>query len=107
MKEFDMSNVSELDAAIGQRVHTLREQLGLPQGKFALILYRQGLRTTQSTIHAIETGKRPIRLSEAYALCHALGCDMASLTDSVELHARPSMAAAIRVLQEYERTGRM
>jgi transcriptional regulator with XRE-family HTH domain len=100
-----MSNVSELDAAIGQRVQTLREQLGLPQGKFALILYRQGLRTTQSTIHAIETGKRPIRLSEAYALCQALGRDLSTLTDAGALHVRPSMAMAIRVLQEYDRTG--
>jgi transcriptional regulator with XRE-family HTH domain len=102
-----MSNLSELDAAIGQRVHTLREQLGLPQGKFALILYRQGLRTTQATIHAIETGKRPLRLSEAYTLCHALGRDLTVLTDATGLHSRPAMAAAIRVLQEYDRTGQV
>lgn len=79
--------------------------MGLPQAKFADILYRQGLRVTQATIHAIETGRRPLRLSEAYALCLALGQDLSVLADATGLQVRPSMAAAIRVLQEYDRTG--
>lgn len=100
-----MSNGTELDAVIGQHVRVLREQVGLPQGKFADILYRRGLRTTQATIHAIETGRRPLRFSEAFTLCQALGRDMTVLTTAAALDIRPSMAAAIRVLQEYERTG--
>lgn len=102
-----MTTVTALNAAIGQRVRLLREQLRLSQGKFALILYRQGFRTTQGTIHGIETGTRPIRLAEALALCHALERDLTVLLDGTGIEVRPSMAAAIRVLQDYDRADRV
>jgi hypothetical protein len=37
----------------------------------------------------------------------AVDRDLSALTDATGLHTRPAMAAAIRVLQEYDRTGRI
>lgn len=102
-----MSNVTDTDALIGRRIHELRDRLGLPQAKFAQILRERGFRSYDSTISRIETGKRPLHLSEAMVLCQALDLDLRALTHGIQAAQRPSMAPAIRVLQEYDRTGRI
>lgn len=99
--------MSGVDEAIGRRLRALRERHGLSQSNCASMLYQRGFRTSPNTVHAIETGRRAMRLSEAFALCYALDLDVTALTDDLRPGIRSSMAPAIRVLEEYDRTGRV
>lgn len=60
------------DQQIGQRIVELRDRRGWNQGDFVEILRRHGLNWSQGTLSKVESGLRPVRLTEATLLATAL-----------------------------------
>src|SRR5664279_107210 len=81
----------QVDIAIGARVRAVRTQRGLSQGDMADLLRRQGIPWSQGTLSKVETGDRPIRLSEAPLVAHALGLELEELAAG-----KSRVAAALR-----------
>ncbi|MET8314839.1 helix-turn-helix transcriptional regulator [Rhodococcus erythropolis] len=65
----------EPEDQIGRRLAELRQQQGYRQEDFLKLLQAQGVDWTQATLSRVEGGKRPIRLTEAFAISDALGID--------------------------------
>lgn len=64
-----------LEDQVGRRLAELRQQQGYRQEDFLELLHAQGVEWTQATLSRVEGGKRPIRLTEAFAISEALGID--------------------------------
>lgn len=64
------------DAVVGARVRQARARLGLTQGQVAERVGRHGVRLHQTGIAKIESGERPLRLTEASAFSLVLGVSL-------------------------------
>lgn len=67
------------DDRIGSRVAQLRTAAGLKQSDLSAMLRRAGLNWSQATLSKVESGQRPVRLSEATVLADALDVDLSAL----------------------------
>lgn len=64
---------------IGNNVARYREHRGLSQGALAAEMKDHGFQWVQSTVSAVESGKRPLRLSEARAISDILTVSVSHL----------------------------
>lgn len=78
------------DEQIGSRIVLLREQRGWNQGELAEALRAHGLNWSQGTLSKVETGSRPIRLTEVPVLLDVL---QVGVDDLVDLERKPSLLA--------------
>ena len=67
------------DSHIGKRIVALRDARGWSQGQLASALRSEGLPWSQGTLSKVETGQRPIRLSEVPKLVAVLGATISDL----------------------------
>ena len=67
------------EEALGRRLTEIREGLGKSQSEFATDLRAANIRWSQGTLSKVETGQRPIRLSEAVKLAALLGVGLPDL----------------------------
>jgi transcriptional regulator with XRE-family HTH domain len=77
---------SEIDRHVAANLRYLREKAGLSQGELAQRMSDHGFGFTQATVWKIESGQRPVKLSEAVALSHAL-----QLSPWINLVAEPEV----------------
>lgn len=69
-----LSLIAGLNVATGQRVRNLRERMGLTQKQVADQMSELLPTTWQyTTVTKVESGKRPLKLQEAWALAFVLG----------------------------------
>lgn len=73
------------DELVGENVERLRGDMS--QGALAKIMKELGHPWVQSTVSAIESGKRPLKLSEAESMSKALGVDLSELVVSSDAAA--------------------
>lgn len=72
----DRELVDALGAVFGGRMRQRREQLGHSQQYVATALQQEfGINWHQTTVGKVEAGERPIRLTEALAVCMVLELD--------------------------------
>lgn len=87
---------------IGERVRAIREGQGIPQQHLAMTMtVLKGHRWHQTTVGKVESGERPIKLSEAVAVAEILGVPLVSLVGEVAPDA--DRGAAIRELLNVQR----
>lgn len=67
------------DEQIGRAITEARNEAGLDQKQLSELLLELGLNWSQGTVSRVETGDRPVRLSEVAILQEALGVDANSL----------------------------
>jgi transcriptional regulator with XRE-family HTH domain len=93
----------ELERALGHRIRQLREARGWSQADLAASMNRHGFNLHQTAIAKIEGGKRPIRVSELFALGVCLGMSPAALFYMPEeTFGDSDLAALDQLLQEIE-----
>src|SRR5512132_3956447 len=80
-----MSKFLTVDQAIGQRLREVRLELGLRQDQVAEAAGRVGLGWRQSTVAAIEGGRRALSLGEWFLLSTVIGFATGYATHQVEL----------------------
>ncbi|MCA1007414.1 helix-turn-helix domain-containing protein [Rhodococcus hoagii] len=68
-----------MDEEVGQRLADLRKRRGFRQEDFVRALKARGLDWAQGTLSRTESGKRPLRFSEAVPIADALGVGPADL----------------------------
>lgn len=61
------------EKVFGSRVQHMRKQWGYSQEELARVMQEAGFKWQQTTVAKTETGKRPVRLNEAYALATHFG----------------------------------
>ena len=87
---------STSNAQIGSRVKQLRGEKS--QGVLAESMRKRGFKWSQGTVWTVETGERPLRLSEAVALAELFGLPIEALSqpedDMREQLLRAELAAA-------------
>lgn len=74
-----MTPPQDREARFRDAMKALREKQGLTQTDVARRLRERGLSFHQSTVAKVETGERPIRLDEAYAIADALGSQVGDM----------------------------
>lgn len=67
------------DTAIGARLSEVRKAVHLSQSDLASAVARRGHKWSQATVWAVESGKRPLRLSEAIAIAGVTGVEVGAL----------------------------
>ena len=60
------------DQLIGRKVAAFRRDMGWTQTDLAVVLRRRGVKWSPAIVSLVETGKRPVRLTEAKALAVVL-----------------------------------
>ena len=86
-----MDDVSQKpDSKIGARIAQLRGAMGLKQSDLSESLRLAGLNWSQGTLSKVESGQRPVRLTEAPLLARALDVQLA------ELLTNPDYIGALR-----------
>jgi transcriptional regulator with XRE-family HTH domain len=75
---------------LGQRLRTLREEVGMTQAHLAAAMTRQGFPMHQTMIGKVEGNQRPVRVNEAAALAAILGFTLADLLADPDLNAETS-----------------
>ena len=104
-----MQAEGELNQEIGKRLAGLRSSAGLTQSELAREVSELGMPMAQQTIAKIESGTRPLKLTEAQILSVALHFDIGSLVptgDPAELELRELEAFAVRCAVEYRNATR-
>jgi transcriptional regulator with XRE-family HTH domain len=95
--------VAELDTAFGARVRAARERQGLSQKWLAEALSsRYGFQWYPTTVGKMESGERPVKLTEAVALAQTLGMLLEDLVYEHESVVRWEQGAG-RAYAELER----
>lgn len=79
----------------GETVRLLRENLGVSQRRLAALMHNAGFDWHQPTVQRTESGKRELRLGEAYKLAAILGCSI----DQMAGHAALPEATIVASLQ--------
>jgi len=92
--------IREFDQEIGARLREAREAVGLSQKDLAKSM-RADARWSQATVWSIESGERPLRLSEARLVASILECDVAYLAGLDGQPPADGLGIAIRVLEEH------
>lgn len=92
------------DELIGQAVMRLRQSRNLTQQSIADLMRERGFRWSQATVWSVESGERPLRLHEAFALTDGLEADINELRSDVEPRpfALPIDETEIRLLVREE-----
>lgn len=72
-------DAGELDEQLGLALQKARATYDMDQSKLVFLVNERGLRWNQSTLSKIESGKRPLRLSEATVLSEVLGMSLEEL----------------------------
>lgn len=72
------------DKQIGLNLLRLREQAGLSQKELAAAVKKAGPRWSQATVWSVESGERPLRLTEALLLGNILEVNYQSLVRDTE-----------------------
>ncbi|MBN0039476.1 helix-turn-helix transcriptional regulator [Cellulosimicrobium cellulans] len=68
-----------------ENMKTLRQQRGMSQSEFARRASARGLSFHQPTVQRIESGQRPLRLTEAIHIAAILGTDLQSMSQDLSL----------------------
>lgn len=63
----------DADRIVGQKLAELRKRKGLRQEDFLKLLETQDVSWTQTVLSRVESGKRPLKLTEGFAIAEALG----------------------------------
>ena len=89
--------LAEPDAVFGRRLRSIRQQAGMTQRQLAEGMTLVGHRMVPSAISKIESGDRPISLSEAACLAGLLGVTVAALAGDAPAADGDLIAARIAV----------
>lgn len=89
--------VPDADRQVGFRIQTAREAGEWNQSQLSASLIEAGLPWSQGTLSRVETGQRPVRLTEAVILAEVLGVP---LTELIPGHS--SLDAALRRVSDKE-----
>lgn len=71
------------DTAIGKRLAEVRKAAHFSQADLAAAVARRGHKWSQATVWAVESGKRPLRFSEAMAVADVAGVGVDALAPDV------------------------
>lgn len=71
--------MDEPDAAVGRRLAELRQQKGLRQEDFLVLLEARGVRWTQTVLSRVEGGKRALKATELFVVADALDIEAGEL----------------------------
>lgn len=95
MTDYSREGVARLDELFGQRMKTLRDARRMPQQHIANTMTMvYGHRWYQTTVGKIESGTRPVKLTEAVAVAAILGVPLEDLlTENPEASHGPSQEA--------------
>lgn len=63
----------DADHLVGQKLAELRKRKGFRQEDFLKLLEAHGISWTQTVLSRVESGKRPLKLTEGFAIAEALG----------------------------------
>lgn len=66
-------------------VRKIREQRGMTQTELARLMSEEGFPFHQPTVQRLESGQRPLKFTEAFALANVLGADFSDLLRSMDL----------------------
>ena len=90
------------DAAIGKVIQGIRQELGMSQLRLCELLRDRGFHWYQQTITRIESGARPLKAVEMFALADALGVgvDAFRTRDFRTAALKARHAALMNVLRE-------
>lgn len=88
----------DIDRNVAANLRQFREQYGVSQDELARRMSEHGFGFTQATIWKIESGQRPVKISEAVALGKALG-----LRSWTYLTEEPALTRHLAVLQAANR----
>lgn len=72
-----------VDDVIGGNVCRRREELRMSQSALSTAIEAHGVRIIQRQISEIENGRRPLKMTEAFVIAHALGVRPGQLLDGV------------------------
>lgn len=90
---------STWDANFSDSMRVLRERAGRTQTDLAKALTARGFPFHQPTVQRIETGLRPVRLGEAYAIAEELGVSLSAMTSGGSTASAAAMRLAVESLR--------
>lgn len=90
-------SVNDADRQVGFRLQAAREAGEWNQSELAARLTEAGLRWSQGTLSRVETGQRPVRLTEAVVLAEVLGVALSEL-----IPGHSNLDTALRRISEKE-----
>jgi transcriptional regulator with XRE-family HTH domain len=91
------------DKQIGEKVRALREAALLSQSEIARQMRDRGTKWAQATVWSVESGERPLRLTEAGMLAEICNADPASFfggAKSMRSDATIGVSMSIKALTE-------
>jgi hypothetical protein len=80
-----MAKATEFDAHIGRNVRTLRVYWQMKQADIAARMVDRDHVWTQQTVCMVETGQRPLLLTEAHTLAGVFGTSVEKLVSEIPL----------------------
>lgn len=86
------------DEVVGSRIARLRGAMS--QQELARRMANAGVKWSQSTVWSVETGRRPLRVSEAVVLCDILGVELGEMLGDVDSVLASQFAARLHRSRE-------
>lgn len=102
-------DAAEVDEQLGLALQKARATYDMDQTKLVSIVNARGLKWNQSTLSKIESGKRPLRFSEATLLSEVLGMSLDELafgSDEPRVNVRSVRDRELDALEQFIATRR-
>lgn len=94
--------IAGLDAEVGARLRAARERVAYSQQIVTVHLALYGIDWHQTTVGKVESGERPVRLTELVALANVLGTPLDALVyGSSHTLERERIAGALKYLDDF------